>query len=132
MPHAVPGAVLRVLQAAGPIVSLSQAETMLHSRPCRLRPSLLQWPKPPSSMAADVSVGLLGEHQLGNAATAMTAAAVLQQTGFDNISQESMLQGISQAYMPGRFQVRSVIACLMLVLISTLSTSCNLMRDQSV
>ena len=61
-------------------------------------------------MAADVSVGMLGEHQLGNAATAMTAAAVLQQAGFDNISQESMLQGISQAHLPGRFQVRSAVS----------------------
>ena len=73
-------------------------------------------------MAADVSVGMLGEHQLGNAATAMTAAAVLQQAGFDNISQESMLQGISKAHLPGRFQVRSATVCLTLVLISRLWT----------
>ena len=98
---------------------------MLRIHPCCLHTNILQWHWAKTafpSTAADVSVGMLGEHQLGNAATAMTAAAVLQQAGFDNISQESMLQGISQAHLPGRFQVRAAIVCLMLMLVSRLYT----------
>jgi len=52
----------------------------------------------------ELSIPILGEHQLVNAATAVAALEVLAERGF-NIAKESMAKGFSKISWPGRFQV---------------------------
>jgi len=52
----------------------------------------------------NLEIPLLGEHQLENAATAVTAAEVLA-TGEARISPESIARGLNQVRWPGRLQV---------------------------
>ncbi len=52
----------------------------------------------------EVSIPLLGEHQLINTATAVAALEVLADRGF-NIPKESIYQGLAQLDWPGRFQI---------------------------
>jgi dihydrofolate synthase/folylpolyglutamate synthase len=52
----------------------------------------------------ELSIPLLGEHQLVNAATAVAALEVLVDKGFD-IPGESIAEGFAQVSWPGRFQV---------------------------
>ncbi len=54
----------------------------------------------------EVSIPLLGDHQLDNAATAVATLEVLAEKGFD-ISQDSITVGLAQVNWPGRFQVLS-------------------------
>jgi dihydrofolate synthase/folylpolyglutamate synthase len=51
-----------------------------------------------------LSVPLLGEHQLDNAATAVAALEVLVERGF-NISRQAIIEGMARVNWPGRFQV---------------------------
>jgi dihydrofolate synthase/folylpolyglutamate synthase len=52
----------------------------------------------------DLSIPLLGEHQLENAAVAVSALEVLADQGA-KISSESMAKGLSQVHWPGRLQI---------------------------
>ncbi|MGD9393861.1 MAG: folylpolyglutamate synthase/dihydrofolate synthase family protein [Dehalococcoidia bacterium] len=51
-----------------------------------------------------LSIPILGEHQLQNAATAVAALEVLAERGFD-ITAESIARGLAKIEWPGRFQV---------------------------
>ena len=53
-----------------------------------------------------LSIPLLGQHQLGNAATAVAALEVLAEKGF-NISGDSIIDGLAQVSWPGRLQILS-------------------------
>ena len=52
----------------------------------------------------ELFIPLLGEHQLGNAATAVAALEVLADKGFD-IPRESLAKGLKRVSWPGRFQI---------------------------
>ena len=54
----------------------------------------------------ELSIPLLGQHQLENAATAVAALEVLAEKGF-HISGESITKGLAQVSWPGRLQVLS-------------------------
>ena len=54
----------------------------------------------------ELSIPLLGQHQLVNAATAVTALEVLVEKGF-NISRDSIAGGLAQVSWPGRLQILS-------------------------
>ncbi|KAL4522790.1 hypothetical protein Ndes2437A_g07544 [Nannochloris sp. 'desiccata'] len=58
----------------------------------------------------DVSLRLVGKHQLDNASTAITTSAILATSGqgqaFPKITKESIIQGLENApILPGRFQI---------------------------
>ncbi len=54
----------------------------------------------------ELSIPLLGDYQLENAATAIAALEVLAERGFD-VSQGSIVSGLAQVNWPGRFQILS-------------------------
>ena len=54
----------------------------------------------------ELSIPLLGQHQLGNAATAVAALEVLAEKGF-NISGDSIIDGLARVSWPGRLQILS-------------------------
>jgi len=54
----------------------------------------------------ELSIPLLGQHQLGNAATAVAALEVLAEKGF-KISSDSIIDGLAQVSWPGRLQILS-------------------------
>jgi len=54
----------------------------------------------------ELSIPLLGQHQLENAATAVAALEVLAEKGF-RISRDSIIKGLAQVSWPGRLQVLS-------------------------
>jgi len=54
----------------------------------------------------ELSIPLLGQHQLDNAATAVAALEVLADKGF-NISREGIIDGLGRVSWPGRFQILS-------------------------
>jgi dihydrofolate synthase/folylpolyglutamate synthase len=54
----------------------------------------------------ELSIPLLGQHQLVNAATAVAALEVLARKGF-NISQDSIANGLARVSWPGRLQIIS-------------------------
>ncbi len=54
----------------------------------------------------ELSIPLLGDYQLGNAATAVAALEVLAGKGF-NISKDGIISGLAQVGWPGRFQILS-------------------------
>jgi len=54
----------------------------------------------------ELSIPLLGQHQLENAATAVAALEVLTEKGF-HISRDSITDGLAQVDWPGRLQVLS-------------------------
>ncbi|KAK9866749.1 hypothetical protein WJX84_003192 [Apatococcus fuscideae] len=60
----------------------------------------------PSSQQSGVSISLAGEHQLQNAATAVTAVLALRDSGIlPSMTTEMVLKGLQEASLPGRFQV---------------------------
>jgi folylpolyglutamate synthase len=54
---------------------------------------------------SDVQLQLVGSHQTGNVQTAVAAALLLRQRGWDSITEEAIAAGLQQAWLPGRFQV---------------------------
>ncbi|MBE9482469.1 MAG: hypothetical protein IMY88_02170, partial [Chloroflexi bacterium] len=54
----------------------------------------------------ELSIPLLGNYQLDNAATAVAALEVLARQGF-NIARDSIADGLAQVSWPGRFQILS-------------------------
>ncbi len=54
----------------------------------------------------ELTIPLLGQHQLENAATAVAALEVLAEKGF-RISQDSITKGLAQVSWPGRLQILS-------------------------
>jgi len=54
----------------------------------------------------ELSIPLLGQHQLDNAATAVAALEILAEKGF-HISREGIIRGLAQVSWPGRLQVLS-------------------------
>ncbi len=54
----------------------------------------------------DLKIGLLGKHQLNNAATAVNTAKHLKEKGFD-IPEAALRSGLLKARWPGRFEVVS-------------------------
>ncbi|MDP3058412.1 MAG: cyanophycin synthetase, partial [bacterium] len=56
---------------------------------------------------------MLGEHQLKNAAVALTATMTLNECGF-NISEQQMHSGLAMAKWPGRFEVMSTTPLLIM------------------
>ena len=54
----------------------------------------------------ELSIPLLGQHQLNNATTAVAALEVLAEKGF-HISRDSITNGLAQVVWPGRLQVLS-------------------------
>ncbi len=59
-----------------------------------------------SSGSYELSIPLLGRHQLANAATAVAALEVLAGKGF-NISRDGITNGLAQVSWPGRLQILS-------------------------
>jgi len=55
----------------------------------------------------ELSIPLLGHHQLDNAAAAVAALEVLAEKGF-NISRDSITSGLARVSWPGRFQILSL------------------------
>jgi dihydrofolate synthase/folylpolyglutamate synthase len=58
----------------------------------------------PSSLPAGFVLGLLGEHQLENAAVAVGISLRLCETGIGSIDEESIKRGLSGALHPGRLE----------------------------
>lgn len=59
---------------------------------------------------AGVSMSLAGEHQLQNAATAVTAVLALRDLSLlPSITTSMVLKGLEEASLPGRFQVRALL-----------------------
>ncbi len=54
----------------------------------------------------ELSIPLLGDYQLGNAATAVAALEALAGKGF-NVSRDSIISGLAKVSWPGRFQILS-------------------------
>ena len=54
----------------------------------------------------ELSIPLLGQHQLDNAATAVATLEVLAEKGF-NISRDSIINGLARVSWPGRLQILS-------------------------
>ena len=54
----------------------------------------------------ELSIPLLGDYQLANAATAVAALEVLARRGF-NITKDSIISGLATVSWPGRFQILS-------------------------
>jgi dihydrofolate synthase/folylpolyglutamate synthase len=54
----------------------------------------------------ELSIPLLGQHQLANAATAVAALEVLAEKGF-SISWDSIIDGLARVNWPGRLQILS-------------------------
>ena len=59
-------------------------------------------------MTAGVSSKLIGDHQAGNAETAVAAAVQLQSQGFAQITETSIVKGLETACLAGRFQVSQI------------------------
>eukprot|EP00887_Chlorella_sp_A99_P008060 scaffold12.g8060.t1 len=59
----------------------------------------------PQSPGCEAELRLVGGHQLDNAATAVAAAAVLRERGFDRLSLPAVAAGLAAATLPGRFQL---------------------------
>ena len=57
------------------------------------------------SVTTDVSSRLIGDHQAGNAETAIAAAVQLKAQGLQQITDESMAKGLAAVSLSGRFQV---------------------------
>lgn len=58
-----------------------------------------------AGLTVDVSLKMLGGHQLDNAAAAIAAAACLKRQGFAKITLPAVVQGLEEATLPGRFQL---------------------------
>ena len=57
-----------------------------------------------------VSMSLAGEHQLQNAATAVTAVLALRDLSLlPSLTTSMVLKGLEEASLPGRFQVRALL-----------------------
>ncbi|MDR7001468.1 folylpolyglutamate synthase/dihydrofolate synthase family protein [Neobacillus niacini] len=54
-----------------------------------------------------LEISLIGKHQTENAAVAITAIQFLNQTGTLSISEQSIREGLKNAYWPGRFEIVS-------------------------
>ena len=54
---------------------------------------------------AEIHMRLVGRHQHRNAATAVTAALVLRQQGYEGVNIPAITSGLAKAQLPGRFQV---------------------------
>ncbi|MEH7545010.1 MULTISPECIES: bifunctional folylpolyglutamate synthase/dihydrofolate synthase [Bacillaceae] len=54
----------------------------------------------------DLEISMIGQHQTENASLAILAANYLKQAGF-SVTEQSILNGLKQAYWPGRFEVLS-------------------------
>ncbi|RPI25783.1 MAG: bifunctional folylpolyglutamate synthase/dihydrofolate synthase [Chloroflexota bacterium] len=65
--------------------------------------SLLVWPAG-AQAPLELSIPLLGEHQVENAATAFATLQTACQAGFA-VSDEAIRQGFASVYWPGRFEV---------------------------
>ncbi len=52
-----------------------------------------------------ISSRLVGDHQAGNAETALAAALQLKAQHFAQITQTRLQEGLGVAFLPGRFQV---------------------------
>ena len=50
---------------------------------------------------------MVGTHQLDNATAATAAALELQDQGYQHITWHSICRGLSDAMLPGRFQVET-------------------------
>ncbi|OIK16957.1 bifunctional folylpolyglutamate synthase/dihydrofolate synthase [Bacillus sp. MUM 116] len=55
----------------------------------------------------ELEISLIGRHQTENAAVAITAIQYLNQTGSVSISEQSIREGLKNAYWPGRFEILS-------------------------
>ena len=75
-------------------------------------PAIAHWAAPWMRLAvwaAGTTAGLrlLGEHQCSNAASAVAAALLLRAQGWHTIDATSLLAGLADAHLPGRFQVHA-------------------------
>lgn len=61
-----------------------------------------------------VTLALRGRHQLTNAATAIALAELLRTRGFEQITRESIIEGISTAEHPGRLELVAAAPPLLL------------------
>ncbi|KKK33048.1 folylpolyglutamate synthase [Mesobacillus campisalis] len=55
----------------------------------------------------DLEISMIGKHQTENAALAVTALLNLAQTGWIEIGEKSIRDGLAAAYWPGRFEILS-------------------------
>lgn len=54
---------------------------------------------------ADVKLSMLGEHQIMNACTALTAIEILRKDSIINVVRDSIYEGMEKAFQKGRFEI---------------------------
>ena len=86
-------------------------------RRCAEESNPLVFPKAPEVLGMDffgtrmkydgleLTVPLIGEHQVKNASTALAALAVLRENGSISVSDDDIVQGIAQASFPARLEI---------------------------
>lgn len=74
-----------------------------------------------SSGQLSASLQLVGPHQHANVSAAVSCALLLRHEGWGSISDDAISLGLSQAMLPGRFQVGSVLYALNTVYLNKLS-----------
>jgi dihydrofolate synthase/folylpolyglutamate synthase len=62
--------------------------------------------KTPQAIYSNLTLPLLGEHQLGNAALAVRAVELALERQGETLRQEAVRQGLASVHWPGRFDVR--------------------------
>ena len=68
-------------------------------------PLAAPWSSDGEDVTLIASLGLFGEHQAANAATAVAAAAALASRGLPQLTPSAVVAGLQAARLPGRFQV---------------------------
>ncbi|WP_042459243.1 bifunctional folylpolyglutamate synthase/dihydrofolate synthase [Neobacillus dielmonensis] len=58
-------------------------------------------------MLEQLEISMIGQHQTENAALAVYAALYLQKTGWSNLTERTIREGLKTAFWPGRFEVLS-------------------------
>lgn len=85
-----------------PLVTAAEGEALdVIRRACEERNSELRLVHP---LNGDLKLGMKGEFQQINAATAIKAVEILREKGI-NISEEAVRTGLEKAYLPGRLEV---------------------------
>lgn len=62
----------------------------------------------------DIRLSLAGEHQVENAALALTACDILQETGQTDIDEASIRKGLASVSWPGRLEIAAESPCVIL------------------
>lgn len=54
---------------------------------------------------SDVAISMLGEHQVTNAVTALTAIEILRKNSIINVTRDAIYEGMESAFQKGRFEI---------------------------